>query len=315
MRSARASWYAFSRTPSFSGNDRVKIKLLFFASLREQLGTSGEEVDLPPRWIRCSRSAATVVTPEGRSTSSPEVPSCSRRDAKKRSLIFTRSLPEKLGVREKAYQLALADRMRGRVVDQPIGPCGRSEHGRVLRRVQLQAALRVPFRAQELAPRVGLGPVEIGARRDGLRLHLLQALGAQQERAHEDEEGDEARDRVARQTDECRLPYPSKGERATGLHRDAPHEQAPLGFDRGLHVVGIADRDAARGDDEVALPCGAAQDPASRIEAVGDDAVVAHLAIERLREAPQREAVRVVDAPGRERLTRHDELVAGEEKP
>src|SRR4029079_1448059 len=46
MRSARASWYAFSRTPSFSGNDRVKIKLLFFASLREQLGTSGEEVDL-----------------------------------------------------------------------------------------------------------------------------------------------------------------------------------------------------------------------------------------------------------------------------
>jgi molybdopterin synthase sulfur carrier subunit len=25
----------------------VKVKLLFFASLREQLGTSGEEVDLP----------------------------------------------------------------------------------------------------------------------------------------------------------------------------------------------------------------------------------------------------------------------------
>ena len=26
----------------------MKVRLLFFASLREQLGTSGEEVDLPP---------------------------------------------------------------------------------------------------------------------------------------------------------------------------------------------------------------------------------------------------------------------------
>jgi len=47
MRSGRASWYAFSRTRSFSGDNRVKVRLLFFASLREQLGTSGEEVDLP----------------------------------------------------------------------------------------------------------------------------------------------------------------------------------------------------------------------------------------------------------------------------
>jgi molybdopterin synthase sulfur carrier subunit len=33
--------------PNSSGDNRVKIRLLFFASLREQLGRSGEDVDLP----------------------------------------------------------------------------------------------------------------------------------------------------------------------------------------------------------------------------------------------------------------------------
>src|SRR3954470_8516964 len=145
-----------------------------------------------------------------------------RAATQKREALLSR---EKRQIGQEADGLAPSNRMRGRVVDQPIRPSGRSEDRRILRRVQLQAALRVPFRAQELLAPVRLGPVEIGTRRDGLRLHVLQALRAQEKRAHKDEEGDEARDRVARQADEGSAADAPEGKRPARLHRDAPHEK------------------------------------------------------------------------------------------
>ena len=57
-----------------------------------------------------------------------------------------------------------------------------------------------------------------------------------------------------------------------------------------------------------------AQHVARRLQAVGHDAVVAHVAAEHLAQAAQSEAVRVVDAARRQRLARHHQLVAGEEQ-
>src|SRR5512134_1593407 len=98
--------------------------------------------------------------------------------------------PVELRERQVAHPLALRDRVVRRVVDEAVGPGGRGEHGRILRGIQVQAALRIPSYAQVFTPRVGLGPLEIRACIDRVRRHLRDALRLQQERAHEDEEGD-----------------------------------------------------------------------------------------------------------------------------
>src|SRR5688572_5415900 len=112
--------------------------------------------------------------------------------------------PVELRVRQEAHALAFANGVPGGVVDEPIGPGRRGEHRRILRRIELEAALRVPFRAEELAPRGGLGPVEVGARRDGARGGLEHSLALEQEWANKNQKRDEAGHRVARQADEER---------------------------------------------------------------------------------------------------------------
>src|SRR5690348_13470564 len=90
------------------------------------------------------------------------------------------------------------------VVDEAVGPGGGGEHRGVLRRIEVEPALRIPFYAQEFAPRVGLRPVEVGTRGNAFGVYRNDSLQAEQEWTHEDEESDEARDRVARQPDERR---------------------------------------------------------------------------------------------------------------
>src|SRR5262245_42924460 len=253
----------------------------------------------PPRDLRWSRKPATVPTPAGSSISSAEVPSCSRSAAKKRSFTFTRISPEELRIREETQHLALADRVPGGIVDQAVGPRGRGKNGGILRRIQVQPASRIPFYAQELAPRVGLGPVEIRSCLDGSRFCGGKSLRAQKEWAHEDQKGHEARHRVARQADEGGGSDLAERERPARLHGDAPHEEPPFGLDRRLHVVGLPDRHAPRGHDHIAFLRRAPQHGARRLEAVRDDAVVVHLAVESLCKAAQGKAVGVVDASWR----------------
>src|SRR6185503_20720063 len=118
--------------------------------------------------------------------------------------------------------VALADRAVRRIVDEPVGPCGRGEYRRILRRIKIETAIRIPSYAQEFAPRIGLDPVEIRARIGDARCDLGYALRAQEERPHEDQESHEARDRVAGQTDERARADPAERKRPSGLHRDPP---------------------------------------------------------------------------------------------
>src|SRR5260221_12607219 len=78
---------------------------------------------------------------------------------------------EELRVGQKAHRVAFRDRLLGGIVEQAVGPRGRGQHRRILGRIEIEAAPLVPFYAQELAPRVGLGPVEVGARFDVFRLY------------------------------------------------------------------------------------------------------------------------------------------------
>ena len=212
------------------------------------------------------------------------------------------------------HAVAFANGVIRRVVDQAVRPRGRGHHRRILRCEQVESARYIPFYAQEFASRVGVHPIEVGACRHAARRHIMNALRTQQEGAHEDEEGDEARHRIARQADERGRANTPEGQRPTGLHRDSPHEQRPLGLDRGFDVIGIPHRHAARGHDDVALARRAAQYRARRVQVVGHDAVVPRFAVEHLRQAIQCEAVRVVDASRGQWIARHDELVAGEEQ-
>src|SRR5688572_1375671 len=123
----------------------------------------------PPRFMRCSRSPATVLAESGTSTTSAPVPMSSRRFANKRTFTFTRISPIQLRIRQKVHQIAFTYRVGGRVIDQAIGPRRRGQHRRILRGKKIQPTLRVPFYAQELAPGVGLGPVEVRPRLDNSR--------------------------------------------------------------------------------------------------------------------------------------------------
>src|SRR5690606_32084758 len=141
-----------------------------------------------------------------------------------------------LRIGQEADEVALADRLLRGIVDEPVGPGGGGEHRRILRRIEVEPALRVPFYAKELAPRVGMRPVEVGARLERVRLGLRRALALAQERPHENEEGDEARYRIAGKADEERGlgagAHLAESKRTPRLHGDLPHEEPPFGLDR-----------------------------------------------------------------------------------
>src|SRR5216684_3144793 len=74
---------------------------------------------------------------------------------------------------------------------------------------------------------------------------------AQQQRPHDPDEGNERRDRVAGYADEGRALDHRHRDRPSRLDGDAPEHQLADGLDRRAHVIGLAGRDAARGEHEV----------------------------------------------------------------
>ncbi len=103
-----------------------------------------------------------------------------------------------------------------------------------------------------------------------------------------------------------------------GLMATCHNSTRPSALTRGADVIFLAHRDAAGGDDQVVMLRRAAQRLARRVQTIGHDAEIAHVATCGLQQAAQRVAVRVVDRPRRQVLRRHaaghDEFVAGGEQ-
>ena len=99
--------------------------------------------------------------------------------------------------------------------------------------------------------------------------------------------------------------------RPTGSHGDAPEQHfAQLGHD-ALGVVGLADTDAARGDDGVGAGGGLREGFAQRGRIVAHHAQVDGFHAQALQHAPDGVAVAVVDAAGVQRLADGAQFVAG----
>ena len=84
-------------------------------------------------------------------------------------------------------------------------------------------------------------PVEVGAHRECSQ-RFDSSLPLQDERAREQHERDEARHRIARQSDERHVVHVAERQRLARLHRDLPQIERALGLDRRLHVIFLADR-------------------------------------------------------------------------
>ena len=108
-------------------------------------------------------------------------------------------------------------------------------------------------------------------------------------------------------------PHPPVGQRPTRLDGHAPQVDLSLGLDGRAHVVFLAHRDTAGADDEVGAFGRLAQGLTGGLPRVGDDALIQHLAAQPAQQRVEHKAVGVVDAAGRQRLARHDQLVASKE--
>ena len=200
----------------------------------------------------------------------------------------------------------------------------RGQHARALVGEQIQPARGIAARAQEFAAFVGPGHREVSAGSYRNHSRVGGTLQLQQKRPHQQQEGDEAGHRVARQPHEMRRaagrapPHLPIGERLAGLHGDLPEIKLAELLDRGLDVVFLAHRDAAGGEDQV-VPFGGRLQRGQRGGAVvRHDAQVAHRAAQAQQQRAQEEAVAVVDGTRlhlrRGHLTRHHQFVAGGEQ-
>ena len=137
-------------------------------------------------------------------------------------------------------------------------------------------------------------------------------------RADEQLEGDEARNRVAREAEHERIGAAGRsrrgpeGERLAGLDGNPPQVDPANRFDRGLHDVERADRDPAGHDDRVdAFVERVPQPPEDVIEVVAGDAEVQRRAAGRGEQRAKSRPIRVGDAGITERFARRPDLVAG----
>ncbi len=132
------------------------------------------------------------------------------------------------------------------------------------------------------------------------------------QRGHEQElEPDHDRERIARQPDhDAPVAQPAPG-RPARLHRDAPEQLLDAErAERGLDVVALADRDAARGDDDVGCRERTLERRACRLGIVADALDGDDLRARRLAAGGDQDAVGLVDLTAQERLAGRDELVA-----
>ena len=100
-----------------------------------------------------------------------------------------------------------------------------------------------------------------------------------------------------------------------GLDGDAPEHQAADLLDRAAHVVGLAGRDAARGQHQIVVARRRRRSPSpARPGSSLQDAEVGHRGAEPLEQAVEQRAVGVVERRGGPRPARLDDLVAGREQ-
>jgi hypothetical protein len=138
----------------------------------------------------------------------------------------------------------------------------------------VEAASIVDARAQEFVAAVAARQIEIGTQRQTTRRHVRDALQTQDERAHEQQECDEARHGIARQAQEKRgqlgaVGHLPEGQRLARLDRDLPEVQPTFRRDGRTDMVFLAYRYAARRDDQVVALGGAAQRVARGCQRVG----------------------------------------------
>ena len=169
----------------------------------------------------------------------------------------------------RALLAGVAVRSRGTRPDRPEparrGPAGRARarigSGGADDHVRLLALQRIERHCGSLAPRAGADAVvaggvgaQPGAEDPGqvARCRVGVPLQREQRRSNEQLEPDERRHRVPGQAEDERAPEDAERDRLAGTHGDAPEDllHAQLGLDPAHQVVG-ADRDAARGDEDV----------------------------------------------------------------
>ena len=153
-------------------------------------------------------------------------------------------------------------------------------------------------RAQIFAPVRLLSHDEIRGHEKRARLGPAAAAERDQQRPGKAQEADHGGDRIARQPDEHRAPEPPEGERPAGLHRDLPEMQLAEAVHGAHHVVLVAARGAARGDQRIAFGRGLAQGLCHRLRPIGQDAEIGDPAAEACEQPEQDRAVGIVGLAG-----------------
>jgi hypothetical protein len=130
-------------------------------------------------------------------------------------------------------------------------------------------------------------------------------------------EGDEHRDRIARQADKSSAVIVSRATDHAHRHRpprldgDTPEHQAADAFDRGAHMIGFAGGDAAGGDDEIVRGGGSAQRVGKVEWVVGQNTEIGHLRAKPRQQAREEITVGVENSGVIARCAGLDHLIAG----
>ncbi len=160
--------------------------------------------------------------------------------------------------------------------------------------------------ARDLADRAGA---------DRLQQRNLESIRAAPERqqcaAHELVEGHHDRDRIAWEAEEKGVADPAEGHRPAGPHGDFPEQHFAQPRHQLLDEIGLADRNAAGGDDGVRFRRRRGKRRFQFLRIVAHHAHVENFHAQRREHAVQGVAVRVVNLALRERRANRNEFVAG----
>lgn len=168
--------------------------------------------------------------------------------------------------------------------------------------------------AQELATARLPGMRE--AQPDGPSSRWSIGLSGQTGEQRTDEEGatNEDRDRVAGQSDEGRAGDAADRDRLAGLDRDPPEVERAASLHDIPDVISLAHRDAAGGEDQIAIGRRLAQPQLEVSRLVTQDAEIGDIHAGPQQHGAQHRPVGIVDRGRAERLTGLGELVAGGEQ-
>ena len=173
------------------------------------------------------------------------------------------------------------------------------------------AASRVEPAAQILAAARALAHGERRRHRQAQRRAPGKAREAGDDRPGEQEKADHRRHGIARQADEHGLAQAAEGQRPAGLHGDLPEIEPPVGRHGPDHMVLVAARGAARGEQHVVGSGGGGQDAPDGTGLVGGDAEVGDLDRQGAQQGLEDRPVGVVDAARAVSAAGCHQLVAG----